>query len=347
MKQRYGSKIRDVLASIEWKGQNLISSGAVVDIAVSEGTDAVKANLVVQIEATDAKNMSHLKQQIQEAVEGISGITDVAIVFTAHKDKEAPKASDKLELAGVKRVIAVISGKGGVGKSTVSANLAGAFAAKGHKVGLVDADVYGPSIPKMFGVSEKPAVGSDKKLIPIKKHGISLMSIGFMVGEDSPMIWRGPMVHGAVMQLFRDVDWGELDVLIVDMPPGTGDAHITLSQKIPLSGAIVVSTPQDIALIDARKGIAMMQRVGIPILGLIENMSYFTCPCCGERSEIFGNGGAKAEAEKQGVPFLGEVPIDIAIRHCSDKGEILPVFDPDCAASKAYIKIAEQLCLLR
>jgi ATP-binding protein involved in chromosome partitioning len=252
-------------------------------------------------------------------------------------------AGGKQGLPGVTHIIAVASGKGGVGKSTTAANLALALAALGHKVGLLDADIYGPSQPRLMGISGKPQSPDGKRLNPMENHGIKVMSIGFMVAEDTPMIWRGPMVMGALTQLLRDVNWAPLDVLVCDLPPGTGDAQLTMAQNVPLSGAVIVSTPQDIALIDAKKGLNMFRKVDVPVLGIIENMSYFCCPNCGHRSEIFAHGGAQREAERGGVDFLGEIPLDIAIRETSDGGRPIVVNDPQSPHAAAYRDIAKRV----
>ena len=249
----------------------------------------------------------------------------------------------RIPLPAVAHIIAVASGKGGVGKSTTAANLALALAGNGLKVGLLDADIFGPSVPRLFGITEKPVITADKKILPLEKYGLRLMSIGFMVAEENPMVWRGPMVMGAIQQLLRDVQWGELDVLVVDMPPGTGDAQLTLAQQVPLAGAVIVSTPQDLALIDARKGIAMFRKVNVPILGIIENMSYFLCPHCGERSEIFHHGGAEAEARRDQVPFLGAVPLEMAIRQLSDAGTPIVAAQPEHGITKIYQTLAKQV----
>jgi ATP-binding protein involved in chromosome partitioning len=237
----------------------------------------------------------------------------------------------------------VASGKGGVGKSTTACNLALGLVSQGLKVGVLDADIYGPSMPKLFALKGRPQVKEARTLIPMQGYGAKVMSIGFLVEEDTPMIWRGPMVISALNQMLREVDWGELDVLVVDMPPGTGDAQLTMSQSVPLSGAVIVSTPQDLALIDARRGIAMFQRVSVPILGLVENMSYFLCPNCGTRSDIFGHGGARAEASRLGVPFLGEVPLHMDIRERSDAGRPVVATQPDSAHSRIYQRMAGDL----
>jgi ATP-binding protein involved in chromosome partitioning len=244
---------------------------------------------------------------------------------------------------GVKFIIAVASGKGGVGKSTTAANLALALAAIGRKVGVLDADIYGPSMPRMLGIAGKPTSRDGKTLEPMRNHGVTCMSMGFLVAEDTPMIWRGPMVQSALSQMLRDVNWGELDVMVVDMPPGTGDAQLTMAQQVPLAGAVIVSTPQDIALMDARKGLNMFRKVNVPVLGFIENMSYFLCPHCGERTDIFSHGGARKEAEKLGTEFLGELPLDVAIRETSDGGKPIVVSQPDSPHAQVYKQIATRI----
>ncbi|MDA1091473.1 MAG: iron-sulfur cluster carrier protein ApbC, partial [Proteobacteria bacterium] len=253
-----------------------------------------------------------------------------------------PKIGEPNILPGVKSIVAVASGKGGVGKSTTAVNLALGLAVSGKKVGLLDADIYGPSMPRMMGISGQPSSSDGKNLDPMENYGIKVMSMGFLVEEDTPMIWRGPMVQSALEQMMRDVNWGELDALIIDMPPGTGDAQLTMAQRVPLTGAIIVSTPQDIALLDARRGLNMFRKVDVPVLGLIENMSYFNCPHCGERSDIFSHGGAKAEAEKLGMDFLGEIPLHMDIRETSDSGKPIVVSDPDSEHAKAYRAIADK-----
>jgi ATP-binding protein involved in chromosome partitioning len=244
---------------------------------------------------------------------------------------------------GVKNIIAVASGKGGVGKSTTTVNLALGLQANGLKVGILDADIYGPSQPRLLGVTGRPEPVHGKVLKPLEGYGIKVMSMGFLVEEDTPMIWRGPMVISALTQMLREVQWGDLDVLVVDMPPGTGDAQLTMAQQVPLAGAVIVSTPQDLALIDARKGINMFRRVDVPILGIIENMSYFVCPSCETRSDIFGHGGARAEADRLGVEFLGEVPLHMDIREKSDSGRPVVVSDPDGPHAKIFRDIAAKV----
>ncbi|MFQ5625337.1 MAG: iron-sulfur cluster carrier protein ApbC [Methyloligellaceae bacterium] len=257
----------------------------------------------------------------------------------------APGASAGPKIAGVpgvKHIIAIASGKGGVGKSTTSVNLALALQANGLKVGVLDADIYGPSMPRLLGITGRPQPVQGNILKPMEGYGLKVMSMGFLVEEDTPMIWRGPMVMSALTQMLKEVAWGELDVLVVDMPPGTGDAQLTIAQQVPLAGAIIVSTPQDLALIDARKGLNMFRRVDVPVLGIVENMSYFACPSCGERSNIFSHGGARAEAEKLGVTFLGEVPLHMDIREKSDSGQPVVISDPDSPQAGIYLEIAEK-----
>ncbi len=246
-------------------------------------------------------------------------------------------------MPGVASIIAVASGKGGVGKSTTAVNLALGLRDLGMKVGVLDADIYGPSLPKLLAIREKPQTIGGTRLKPISRHGLTVMSIGFLIEEETPMIWRGPMVMSALTQMLREVEWGTLDVMVVDMPPGTGDAQLTMAQQVPLRGAVIVSTPQDLALIDARRGIAMFRRVNVPVLGIVENMSTFICPHCGTRSDIFGHGGARHEAERLGVPFLGEVPLDISIRETSDAGLPIVATQPDGPHAAAYRAIAERV----
>jgi ATP-binding protein involved in chromosome partitioning len=302
----------------------------------------------------------------EAAVRAIPGVTSVLVALTAERRPGTPPPqrpgvapasahrpapaggpqspmSKQAEIPGVRAVIAVASGKGGVGKSTTALNLALGLRDLGLRVGLLDADIYGPSVPRLTGIQEKPQLDDSRRMIPIKRFGLSIMSIGFLVEEEAPMIWRGPMVMSAITQMLRDVDWGQLDVLVVDMPPGTGDAQLTLAQNVPLKGAVIVSTPQDLALIDARRGLAMFTKVDVPVLGIIENMSYFLCPECGTRSDIFGHGGARHEAERLGVPFLGEVPLHMDIRASSDAGRPVVESEPSGSHAEIYRKIATQV----
>lgn len=281
-----------------------------------------------------------LRKALVEAARTVPGVGNVSVNFKLNVVSHAVQRGVQL-MPNVKNIIAVASGKGGVGKSTTAVNLALALVRDGKKVGLLDADIYGPSLPRMMGLSgQKPNSPDGKRLHPLQGWGIPCMSMGFLVPEDTPMIWRGPMVMSALEQMLRDVEWGELDVLVVDMPPGTGDAQLTLAQRVALAGAVIVSTPQDIALIDARKGLSMFRKVAVPVLGIVENMSYFLCPKCGERSEIFGHGGAHEEADKLGVPFLGEIPLHLDIRTTSDSGHPIVVAQPDSAHAQAYKNIA-------
>jgi ATP-binding protein involved in chromosome partitioning len=286
-----------------------------------------------------------MRAAAENALKKLPGVSVALVSLTAEKQAPAPPKPllpRGLAIPGVSHIVAVASGKGGVGKSTCCVNLALGLASLGWRIGILDADVYGPSLPRLLGLKTKPQ-SQGRSILPLSAYGVKAMSIGFFVDEQDAMIWRGAMVVNAIQQLLRDVSWGELDCLLVDMPPGTGDAQLTLAQNVPLSGAVIVSTPQDLALIDARRGIAMFDKVAVPVLGIIENMSYFLCPHCGGRSEIFAHGGARAEAGKFGVPFLGEVPLDIAIREQSDAGRPLAAVDPDGEHAKIFRAIAAQV----
>jgi ATP-binding protein involved in chromosome partitioning len=297
-----------------------------------------------------APRLESLRRAAEAAVKALPEVEEVLVSLTAERAAPAaprrpqpgrPAAGPVLG-ADIRHMVAVASGKGGVGKSTVAANLALALARQGHKTGLLDADIFGPSAPTLFGLKQKPETDG-RRLKPLVAHGIRLMSIGFLVDSEAAMIWRGPMAVSALTQMIRDVEWGPLDVLVIDLPPGTGDIQLTLAQQTRLAGAVIVSTPQDLALADARRGVAMFQKVDVPILGLVENMSYFVCPHCGGRSDIFGHGGAAAEAAKLGVPMLGEIPLDPAIRETSDAGTPLVATAPDGPQARAFIDIADAL----
>ena len=325
------------------RGESITKLGLVSGLHIKDGNVA----FALEIAADQGTVMEPVRKAAEAAVFALPGVSSVTAVLTAQRPATpaaaehpaAPPSSRRLSLPDIGSIIAVASGKGGVGKSTTAVNLAVALAAEGTCVGILDADIYGPSIPRMLGLAGKPQT-ADGKLVPLERHGVKTMSIGFLVPEDTPMIWRGPMVMGALEQMLRDVAWGALDVLVVDMPPGTGDAQLTMAQRVPLAGAVIVSTPQDIALLDARRGLNMFQKVDVPVLGIIENMSYFTCPHCGERTEIFAHGGARVEAARLGTAFLGEIPLDMAIRETSDGGTPIVAAQPDSPHAAAYRAIA-------
>lgn len=324
------------------RGADIVALGLVSGVAVKNGHVA----FAIEIDPARAKEMEPVRKAAEKVVEALPGVLTVSAVLTAQRAPQpAPQAkpAERPLLPQVKSIIAVASGKGGVGKSTTSTNLALALAGMGLKVGLFDADIYGPSMPRMLGISGQPQSPDGETLLPMENHGIKCMSIGFLVREEDPIIWRGPMVMGALNQLLRDVEWGELDIMVIDMPPGTGDTQLSISQNLPLTGAVIVSTPQDIALLDARKGLNMFRKVDVPVLGLIENMSYYVCPKCGDEAHIFGHGGAKAEAARLSAEFLGEVPLDIAIRETSDAGTPIVTSQPDSPHAKAYQAIAAKV----
>lgn len=348
------NSIRDALRKVidPALGKDIVALGQVSGIVVQTGQvgagqAGAQVTFVLEVDPARGPQLEELRQQAEQAVRRISGVAQVTAVLTAHRP--APTApgrpsrpSRQINLPDIKYMIAIASGKGGVGKSTTAVNLALALAGQNLRVGLLDADIYGPSIPRMLGVTQKPEnVGG--MLQPVAAMGLKVMSIGFMVAEDSPMIWRGPMVQGALLQMLRDVAWGPLDVLVIDMPPGTGDAQLTLAQQVPLAGTVIVSTPQDIALIDARKGLNMFRRVDVPVLGIIENMSYFVCPHCETRSDIFSHGGARAEAERLGCNFLGEIPLELAIRQSMDDGKPIVVSQPNSKHAQIYQEIAGRI----
>jgi ATP-binding protein involved in chromosome partitioning len=330
----------------------LTRSGAIGGLTHRDG----KVYLSIVVDPAQAERAEPMRKAAETALRGVEGVRAAIVTLTSERAPGAPPAHGHAHppagraasrrapesVAGVRHIVAVASGKGGVGKSTVAANLAVAMALEGWRVGLLDADVFGPSAPRLFGLTEKPKVERNF-LVPLVAHGVKVISIGLMIEEEAPVVWRGPMVMSAITQLLREVAWGDLDCLIVDMPPGTGDVQLTMAQSAPLAGAVIVSTPQDLALIDARRGVAMFEKVSIPVLGVVENMSYFICPHCQGRSDIFAHGGARHEAERRGVPFLGEVPLDIAIRETSDAGRPIVAAAPDGAHAQAFRAIARAL----
>ena len=350
----------DVLAALgkiaSPEGTPLPSTGKLSEIVVADG----KVFFSITVDAGAVQAWEAIRERAQKAVAALPGVQSVMVALTAERSGSAgrgapprPQVSPAARpgappggsaapsgIPGVQAIIAVASGKGGVGKSTTAVNLALALRELGLKVGILDADIYGPSMPKLLAIRERPQAIGGNRLRPIERFGMPVMSIGFLIEEETPMIWRGPMVMSALTQMLREVEWGALDVMVVDMPPGTGDAQLTMAQQVPLKGAVIVSTPQDLALIDARRGIAMFRRVNVPVLGIVENMSTFVCPQCGTRSDIFGHGGARREAERLGVPFLGEVPLDIVIREKSDSGSPVVATAPDSDHAKYYRDIA-------
>lgn len=363
-------QVLDSLARIKSpRGVALTNANVLSAISAADG----KVFFSINVEAAEARAWESVRAEAEAAVRAIPGVTTVMVALTAerkagaappppptpsrgtpgvqpvHAHKPPPQGgaqspmARQSEIPGVAAVIAVASGKGGVGKSTTALNLALGLRDLGLKVGLLDADIYGPSVPRLTGLHEKPELNDERKMIPLMRFGLAIMSIGFLVEEETAMIWRGPMVMSAVTQMLRDVVWGQLDVLVVDMPPGTGDAQLTLAQNVPLKGAVIVSTPQDLSLIDARRGLAMFKKVNVPVLGIVENMSYFQCPQCGTKSDIFGHGGARHEAEKLGVPFLGEIPLHMAIRVTSDAGTPVVDSEPDGPHAAIYRAIAGQV----
>ena len=373
--------LRDALRTIKdpKSGRDIVSAGLVDGIEVRGGL--VQVSLLT--DRAQAASMEPARRMAEGILNRHPGVTNATVVLTAHKAQSAAPpaaarggsghshaghshgpgghgpggqgpggqgpggqgaagAQKSLLLPDVKAIVAVASGKGGVGKSTVAVNLAVSLARQGHRTGLLDADIYGPSLPRMLGVSRKPEVRKDK-MIPLQAWGLSCMSIGFLVDEETPMIWRGPMVMGALEQMMGQVEWGPLDILVVDMPPGTGDAQLTMAQRVALTGAVIVSTPQDIALIDARRGVRMFEKTRVPVLGLVENMSFFCCPNCGHRSDVFGHGGARAEAERLGTEFLGEIPLLLDIRVAADAGTPIAASAPESEGARAYDALARRV----
>lgn len=345
-------------------GGDVFTAGLANAIIVKDGN----VHIMLEIDPAQAERMEPVRKMVEETVGRLTGVLSVTAVLTAHAKAGHAKAGQakagqakagqdatggqasppgprggkpqRPDIPGVRTIVAVASGKGGVGKSTTAANLAMGLKNKGLSVGILDADIYGPSMPRLLGIKGTPE--SDGKTIqPMENYGVKCMSIGFLVDEETPMIWRGPMVQSAIEQMLHDVNWGELDVLVVDLPPGTGDAQLTMAQRVPLTGAVIVSTPQDLALLDARKGLNMFRKVEVPVLGIIENMSYFLCPHCGERSDIFGTGGVRAEALRLGTDFLGEVPLHIEIRETSDEGRPVVATAPDSPQASPYLDLAD------
>ncbi len=355
MPQPTPEQLRAALATLAdpASGRDLVSAGRIDSLQVKDGL----VQVALRVRREEAAAMEPVRRQAEALLASQDGVRNATVILTAHRDTPAPtppqgharghvhghahgdpRQQPKL-LAEVGAVIAIASGKGGVGKSTVATNLAVALAGRGLAVGLLDADIYGPSLPHMLGVTRRPEVRDDK-MLPIKVWGLEAISIGFITDPDTAMIWRGPMVMGALQQLMEQVAWGKLDVMVIDLPPGTGDAQLTLAQRVTLAGAVIVSTPQDVALADARRGVKMFETVGVKILGLVENMSFFCCPECGHRTEIFGHGGARAEAARLGVPFLGEIPLLAGVRESSDSGTPIVISAPENPAAAAFQALA-------
>jgi ATP-binding protein involved in chromosome partitioning len=339
-------------------GKTLPDARVLSDVVVSDG----KVFFSLTVDAAAVKAWEPVREAAERAVRSIPGVQSALVALTAERSpsaaargpqpahvatqpQRAAHPADKVQpgIPGVDAVIAVASGKGGVGKSTTAVNLALGLRDLGLKVGMLDADIYGPSLPKLLAIKEKPQTIGGTRLKPIERYGLTVMSIGFLIDEETPMIWRGPMVMSAITQMLREVEWGKLDIMVVDMPPGTGDAQLTMAQQVPLKGAVIVSTPQDLALIDARRGVAMFKRVNVPVLGVVENMSYFLCPSCGTRSDIFSHGGARHEADRLGVSFLGEVPLHMTIREKSDAGLPVVATAPDSEHARIYRDIATKV----
>ena len=354
--------LRAALRAIKdpFSARDIVAAGLVEDIQVRGSL--VQATLIT--DRTRAASMEPLRREVEAMLKRHPGVSNATAILTSKTPSPpprpaapppnpaagqphghshaAPAGKPQLLLPDVKAIVAVASGKGGVGKSTVAVNLAVSLARQGHRVGLLDADIYGPSLPRMIGMNRKPEVRGDK-MIPLQAWGVSCMSIGFLVDEETAMIWRGPMVMGALEQMMGQVDWGPLDIMVVDMPPGTGDAQLTMAQRVALTGAVIVSTPQDIALIDARRGVRMFERTKVPVLGLVENMSFYCCPNCGHRADIFGHGGARTEAARLGTEFLGEIPLLLEIRTASDAGTPISTHAPESEAAKAYGALAARI----
>ena len=346
--------LKDALREVRFPGfrRDLVSLGIVRAIRI----DGSRVSVQLDAGTAGADARAQLRQAATDALARLDSVDEAVVRFVAPTGGSASQAMagarpavaqagalDTDLLPGVRRTIAVASGKGGVGKSTVAVNLAAALAGEGLRTGLLDADIYGPSIPLMTGIQDRPQLTPEKKMIPFERFGVRLMSVGFLVDPGSALIWRGPLVMKVIDQLLREVEWGELDVLVVDMPPGTGDVQLTLSQRVRLAGAVIVTTPQDVALADARKGVSMFEKVDVPILGIVENMSFFECPSCSHRTEVFDHGGGAVEARRLGVPFLGELPLDPAVRRGGDCGEPIVLSEPDSPPGKAFRALASRL----
>ncbi|HTR04841.1 MAG TPA: Mrp/NBP35 family ATP-binding protein [Thermoanaerobaculia bacterium] len=337
-------KVLDVLKTVRFPGlsRDIVSFGFVKDLTVGGGNVAMRLEITTESPAA----AEEIRRDATEKLRSVPGVHAVTIRLDVKPPapaaaRPAAAAPASATLRDVRFTVAVASGKGGVGKSTVAANLALALERVGRRVGLMDSDIYGPSQQMMMGIAEKPYVNEANQIVPVERYGVRVMSLGFLMDVDQPVIWRGPMVMKAVEQFLQDVAWGSLDYLVIDLPPGTGDAQLTLTQKIHLSGAVIVTTPQDVSLIDARKGLAMFQKVNVPVLGIVENMSYYTCPQCGHRDEIFKHGGGRRTADELHVPFLGEIPLDPKVAEGGDAGRPIVAADPKSAVSEAYLRLAE------
>jgi ATP-binding protein involved in chromosome partitioning len=353
-------RVRSALRSVRdpVSGRDVVEAGMVEGLTAREGM----VQFAIQVPRERARESEALRAEAEKAARSVPGVLSATVVLTAHRAEpaqatpsgpaprhgagapagKAAHGQGPMLLPEVGSIVAVASGKGGVGKSTTAVNLAVALATQGLRVGLLDADIYGPSLPLMLGTRERPRA-EGQRIIPLQRWGLKAMSIGFLVDQETAMVWRGPMVMGALEQLMGQVEWGALDVMVVDMPPGTGDAQLTMSQRVPLAGAVIVSTPQDVALIDARRGVRMFEKVGVPVLGLIENMSFYCCPNCGHRADLFGHGGGRREAERLGVEFLGELPLKLAIRELADAGTPIVAARPETEEAQAYQRIATRL----
>ena len=334
-------EVLEALKRIPYPGftRDIVSFGMVKDVEVSS------AGVTVHLAPSTAQQdvLRQITAAVRATVEGMAGVGGVEIVQAPSLAPPRPRGPQPIP--GVRSVVAVASGKGGVGKSTVATNLALALATLRPAIGLLDADVYGPSVPHMLGIDEKAVTGEDRRIIPVEKHGLRVISMGMFIGEATPVIWRGPMITKLITEFLRNVEWGELDVLVLDLPPGTGDVQLTLTQQVPLTGGVIVTTPQDVALADVRRGIQMFREVNAPVLGLIENMSFHVCPGCGERADLFGHGGGAAMAREAGIPLLGEVPLVRAIREAGDAGLPIVAANPSHPQSRAFREIAERVLM--